>query len=235
MHPSAMYNAKLFFETYASNFAGGKILEIGSQDVNGSIRDVAPKHLAYTGADFVEGKGVDVIISDPYHLPFPDQTFDIIVSNSCFEHSEMFWLLFLDVIRMLKPNGLLYLNAPSNGDFHRYPVDCWRFYPDSGRALVTWAKHNGKNPALLESFTGKKLGGIWNDYVAVFVADLAHANQHQVRMMDRTDAYENGQKLGDERVFNQQLIPDDQRNVITTFMRRIWRKRERQAYQAVVG
>lgn len=235
MHPSALYNAKLFFETYAGSFSQGKILEIGSQDVNGSIRDVAPKHMDYIGADFVEGKGVNVVISDPYHLPFPDATFDIIVSNSCFEHSEMFWLLFLDAIRMLKPNGLLYLNAPSNGDFHRYPVDCWRFYPDSGRALVTWAKHNGKNTALLESFTGKKLGGIWNDYVAVFVADLAHAEQHKARMIDRSDGYENGQKLGDDRVFNQQLIPDDQRNVIANFMRRVWRKRQRQAYKQVLG
>ena len=30
---------------------------------------------------------------------------------------------------------LFYLNAPSNGEFHRYPVDCWRFYPDAGGAL----------------------------------------------------------------------------------------------------
>ena len=36
---------------------------------------------------------------------------------------------------MLRPAGLFYLNAPSNGDFHRYPVDCWRIMPDGMRYL----------------------------------------------------------------------------------------------------
>ena len=26
----------------------------------------------------------------------------------------------------------------SNGDYHSWPVDCWRFYPDSGIALINW-------------------------------------------------------------------------------------------------
>jgi SAM-dependent methyltransferase len=71
-----------------------------------------------------------------YKLPFADGSVDVVLSSSCFEHSEFFWLLFLEILRVLRPEGLFYLNAPSNGPFHRYPVDCWRFYPDSGNALV---------------------------------------------------------------------------------------------------
>lgn len=37
------------------------------------------------------------------------------------------------------PNGRLCLIAPSSGPEHRYPVDCWRFYPDGLRALARYA------------------------------------------------------------------------------------------------
>ena len=60
-------------------------------------------------------------------------------------------------MRVLKPAGLLYINAPSNGDYHRYPVDCWRFFPDSGVALQNWANRNGYECAMLESFNGDKM------------------------------------------------------------------------------
>ena len=84
-----------------------------------------------------------MVLDDPYTLPFADESVDIVVSTSCLEHSEMFWLSFLEMLRVLRPTGLLYLNVSSNGNFHRYPVDCWRFYPDSGVAMVCWARRNG--------------------------------------------------------------------------------------------
>src|SRR3546814_14106854 len=77
-------------------------------------------------------------------------------SSSCMEHSEFFWVLFLEMLRIVKPSGLIYLNVPSNGSFHRYPVDCWRFSPDSGSAHAKWGKHNGYPVALLEAFIGRQ-------------------------------------------------------------------------------
>jgi hypothetical protein len=62
--------------------------------------------------------------------------------------------MFIEIQRVLKPEGLFYLNAPSNGTYHRYPVDCWRFYPDSGVALSHWGQKNGYNTQLIESFVG---------------------------------------------------------------------------------
>src|SRR5512140_2189307 len=137
MHPTAMMNCAHFFDTYGTCFGPDervRVVEIGAQDVNGSLRDVAPKRFEYVGVDFVAGKGVDVVLDDPYVLPFEAASADIVVSSSCFEHAEMFWLVFLEVMRILKPRGLFYLNVPSNGMYHRHPVDCWRFSPDSGAA-----------------------------------------------------------------------------------------------------
>jgi SAM-dependent methyltransferase len=153
---------------------------------------------------------VDVVLEDPYSLPFETASTDVVISSSCFEHSEMFWVLFIEIMRILKPHGLFYLNAPSNGDFHRYPVDCWRFYPDSGRALVTWAKRNEMNPALLESYaSAQSAGDQWNDFVAVFVRDEAQAQRHHNRILDGKKDVFNGVMLGSEGFVNPRPMPED--------------------------
>jgi SAM-dependent methyltransferase len=210
MHDTAMQFGKRFFDTYSPPGKVLAIADIGSQDVNGSLRSVAPPGATYTGVDFVEGRGVDVIITDPYALPFADNSLDMCVTSSCLEHSEFFWLLFLEMIRILKPSGLLYINVPSNGDFHRYPVDCWRFYPDSGVALQNWAARNGHNSALLESFIGNQGGYNWNDFVAVFVKDRQFASEHPNRIMDSFSGYTNGRRLDEESISNFRPIAESQ-------------------------
>lgn len=132
-----------------------------------------------------------MVLDDPYKLPFADNSIDAAVSSSCFEHSEMFWLLFLEVIRVLKPNGLFFLNVPSNGSFHRYPVDCWRFFPESGKALVSWAKHNGYSSILLESFVSHQQVNVWNDFVAVYLKDEQFQTDYPERMITGRNDIEN--------------------------------------------
>lgn len=195
MHPTAMTNAKQFFDCYGPQLRAGqpvKVIEIGSRDVNGSIRKHCPPDFEYVGVDFEAGKGVDLVLADPYELPFEAESADLVVSSSCFEHSELFWILFLEIMRLLKPHGLFYLNAPSNGGFHRYPVDCWRFYPDSGRALVTWARRNGVDALLLESYTSLQFGDIWNDFVGVFLKSRGQAARYPARIVDAKEDFING-------------------------------------------
>jgi len=203
MHSTAMSNCESFFETYSDFFSkdkSTKVVEIGSQDVNGSLRSVAPSVFDYIGVDFQAAKGVDIVLSDPYSLPFESESVDIVLSSSCFEHSEMFWLVFLEVMRVLKPTGLFYLNAPSAGSFHRYPVDCWRFYPDSGRALVQWSRRSGGNAELLESYTQK--GGTWQDFVGVFLKDDNCVSRYSRRILDTKKDFENGTILGSADMLN---------------------------------
>ena len=202
-----MANGKLFFETYSkylSNDAEIKVVEIGSQNVNGSLRDVCDPNFSYIGLDFERGNGVDVVLDDPYSLPMDSESIDIVVSSSCFEHSEFFWLTFLEVQRILKPTGLFYLNAPSAGNFHRYPVDCWRFFPDSGKALAKWANRNNYKTELLESFT--QIGGSWQDYVAVFIRESQFAPIFRDRMIDTKGDFENGQILDEPKIMNPKWI-----------------------------
>jgi len=211
-----MENGKAFFETYASASSSSleaTVVDIGSQDVNGSLKQVCRKHLKYIGVDFVGGKGVDIVLDDPYELPFADNSVDIVVSSSCFEHSEMFWVLFLEIMRVLKREGLFYLNAPSNGSVHRYPVDCWRFYPDSGKALVSWAKRNGYSPSLLESYTSTQIDDFWNDFVAIYVKDEAFASRHKNRILHGKKDFYNGYLSGSPDIMNMSELTEDQKKL----------------------
>jgi SAM-dependent methyltransferase len=213
MHPTAMNNCKLFFDAYSKSFKNRplvKIVEIGSQNVNGTLRSVAPTEFEYIGVDFVEGDGVDIILDSPYSLPFETDSVDIVLSSSCFEHSEMFWLVHLEIMRILKPSGLFYLNVPSNGDFHSYPVDCWRFYPDSGNALVSWSKKMGFNSVLLESYTSNQNLEHWNDFVAVFLKDEGEISNYKFRIMDNFTDFINGRKHETEDYINFRRKPEDQ-------------------------
>ena len=192
MHALAMKNAKRFFDTYVTSLGQVTVVDIGAQDVNGSLRDACPRQAKYIGVDFAQGKGVDVVLDDPYTFPFADNSIDVAVSSSCFEHSEMFWVLFLEIMRVLKPSGLFYLNAPSHLAFHRYPVDCYRFFPDSGNALAKWGQRNGFNSIALEHYTTIDGPEYLGDYVCVFLKDKACLNHHSSRIVDQLTDFRNG-------------------------------------------
>jgi SAM-dependent methyltransferase len=167
VHDTARHHGRLFFELYGPN-AFRTVVELGSQDVNGSLRDHCPPDVHYIGIDVMPARGVDLVVKPDLPLPVESGIADAVVTSSAFEHDVCFWDTFLELTRILRPGGVLYLNAPANGDFHRYPLDCWRFYPDAGVALVQWASRHGTQIELLESFIGLPQAERWADFVAVF-------------------------------------------------------------------
>lgn len=193
MHKTAEENAKRFFNEYVYiNVKDIKILEIGSYIGGFNIRSLNPKNSKYVGVDLSSGHGVDIVLDDPYILPFDDNSFDYIISSSCFEHIDFFWLSFNEIMRVLKPSGVFYLNAPSNGDFHRYPIDSWRFFPDSAHSLTKWANRNGFNTILLEQYTSNKESDIWSDYVGVFLKDNVFIDKYPNRIINTFNNFTNG-------------------------------------------
>lgn len=170
MHDTAMKIGRAFFASYLDQRVGleTSVLDVGGLDVNGSLRSAARKEWKYLAIDMEAGKGVDIVLDDPYRFPFSDDSFDAAISTSCFEHDALFWLTFLEMCRVTKIGGYIYLNVPSDGAFHRYPIDAWRFYPDAGLALVTWAQRSGIDVTLCESFVSNRGADDWSDYVAIF-------------------------------------------------------------------
>jgi SAM-dependent methyltransferase len=219
MHKTAFENCQYFFQSYGKEIAkfntAAKLIEIGSKIVEGSvvggtIRGTAPKEFEYIGLDFEPGSGVDILLTDPYVLPFENESVDVVLSSSCFEHSEMFWLVYLEIMRVLKPTGLFYMNAPSNGYFHRFPVDAWRFYPDAGQALISWGKRNNLNNTLLESYTTYQREAVWSDFCAIFLKDEAYASAYPMRVLTSGKIrFYNGTMHGSNNYFNYSRMPED--------------------------
>ena len=183
MHDTALINAKRFFQTYVSDLQNGVIVEIRSYDVNGSIKQTAPvANNKYIGLDTHSGPGVDVVLTDAYSFPFPNDYADVVVCSSCLEHSDMFWVSFLEMLRILKPSGIIYINVPSNGPYHPYPIDSWRFYKDSGKSLEKWAHKNGYNALLIQNYIHPKISDVWEDCVMIFLKDKSFIDKYPKRI-----------------------------------------------------
>lgn len=137
MHKSSFEHMRRLVAGYLTPGQPTRAIDIGSYDVNGSYRTLFDQPgWDYTGVDLEAGPGVDVVLSSPYRLPFASRSADVVLSGQVFEHVEHFWMTWLEIQRVLKPGGLVFLIAPSRGPEHRYPQDCWRFYPDGYRALA---------------------------------------------------------------------------------------------------
>lgn len=187
MHESASYIGKQFFETYCSRLGNISVVEIGSQNINGSLRDhITPNIVEYVGVDFAAGNGVDVVLDKPYEYPFESNKFDVLVTTSCFEHSELFWVTFQECLRVLKPTGILYCNVPSQWPYHPFPADCWRFYPDAAKGLESWGRYNNIPVKMLETFIYNADENYVNmfDWAAVFIKDGAYSNLHPNRILN---------------------------------------------------
>jgi len=120
---------------------GKDVLEVGSLDVNGNLRqtflDAGAK--SYTGVDMRAGANVDHVMN-AHALGFPDQSFDIVVSSEMLEHDSHFWLSMQEMGRVLKPGGHLILTARGNGfQMHLHPDDYYRFMPSSFGVLFALA------------------------------------------------------------------------------------------------
>ena len=97
---------------HPDHFKKKRVLEVGSQDLNGSAREYFKK-CEYTGVDWQPGKGVDVVAL-AHELTYPDNTFDVVVSTECMEHDVHAKLTVSNIIRMLKPGGLCIITAASD-------------------------------------------------------------------------------------------------------------------------
>jgi SAM-dependent methyltransferase len=112
-HPEQIAYIKSVREQHPTKFRDAVVLEIGSLNINGSIRSLF-KNCIYTGIDVGEGLGVDVVC-DGQKYAGPDRMYDTVISSECFEHNP-FWLeTFFNMWRMAKPGGLVVVTCATTG------------------------------------------------------------------------------------------------------------------------
>ena len=92
-------------------FTGVKVLEVGSLDINGTVRDFFDA-IRYVGVDVAPGPGVDVVAQGE-NLDYPDDSFDVAVSAECFEHNPEWVLTFANMWRM--SNRFVIMTCASTG------------------------------------------------------------------------------------------------------------------------
>lgn len=113
----------------------GQVLDVGSLDVNGTYRStIEDLGWYYIGADIQPGSNVDVVVK-PYDFPYENDTFDVVISGSTMEHVERPWIWVPELVRVLKPGGLLAILTHWQFPEHRYPVDTFRYLPDGMKVL----------------------------------------------------------------------------------------------------
>lgn len=132
------------FRGWADKYlTGGKVvalsvLEIGSLDVNGNLRDVFSKQ-SYTGLDMQSGPNVDVV-ADAHHLMrrFARGAFDVVVYSDTIEHDDAFWLTLDQIHKAVKHGGLFFVSLPTIEFqvFHQHPDDYWRFTPSAFDKII---------------------------------------------------------------------------------------------------
>lgn len=129
MHPSVMDFVKRTLRR--SDVEGRSVLEVGSRDVNGTVRDPvrALGPASYVGVDGEAGPDVDVV-ADAGRLveTFGPEVFDVVLSTELLEHVEDWRLIVSQMKRVLRPGGILLVTTRSPGFFyHPCPIDAWRY------------------------------------------------------------------------------------------------------------
>ena len=100
-------------ERYPAQFKAARVLEVGSLDINGSVRDLF-EDCDYTGVDLQIGPGVDLACPGQL-LALPSEYFDTVVSAECFEHNPYWRETFANMLRMARPGGLVLISCATTG------------------------------------------------------------------------------------------------------------------------
>ncbi len=109
---------------YPKNFSNCSVLEIGSQNVNGTIRDYF-ENCDYVGVDREAGDGVD-IVCDARETRF-DRQFDTVMIISVFEHDLNWKDTFKHNLQWLKKDGLCFICFGAEGNLPH--MDIWAIVP----------------------------------------------------------------------------------------------------------
>ena len=104
-----------FFEEQVKRFktffeAADTVLEVGSQDINGSVRSYFNKRSKYLGVDLGPAKGVDLVVPGQL-LELPDGWADIAVTTECLEHAREWRGILANMIRTTKAGGLMLITC----------------------------------------------------------------------------------------------------------------------------
>jgi hypothetical protein len=94
---------------YPTHFFNKKVLEVGSLNINGTIR-IFFTECDYLGIDVGPGNDVD-LVCEGQRLDYPNETYDTVGSCECFEHNPYWVETFNNMYRLTKSTGLVFMSC----------------------------------------------------------------------------------------------------------------------------
>jgi len=116
-------------EVDGSIFKDARVIEVGSLDVNGSVREhvMSFDPNEYIGIDFVEGTGVDrVMNAEDLSKEYGKESFDVVISTEMLEHAEN-WRECIQNIKDISKDWIIITTRGIGFPQHAYPDDWWRY------------------------------------------------------------------------------------------------------------
>lgn len=127
-------------ETFPQYFTDVSVVEIGSLNVNGTIRDFFDAKV-YFGVDVGPGPGVDFVVAGQ-DVNNPDNSFDVAVSAECFEHNPEWVATFANMVRLA--DKFVVVTCASDG---RPEHGTTRTTPSDSPHTVEWDYYRNLNEA----------------------------------------------------------------------------------------
>jgi SAM-dependent methyltransferase len=137
MEPSSLLDD---FYQHCLGYDSPRVMELGTRVQTGQKKTRrshwVPQAMEYIGVDYLEGDDVD-IVADVHRLSetFSDESFDIIISGSTFEHFKYPHLAAHEMLKVLEIGGALYLQTHQSFPLHGSPHDYFRFSREALRSL----------------------------------------------------------------------------------------------------
>lgn len=94
-------------------FRNTRVLEVGSLDINGSVRRLF-EDCDYVGLDVANGPGVDVVC-EGQRYDAPESSFDVVLSCEAMEHNPYWVDTFKNMIRLCRPGGVVIMTCATTG------------------------------------------------------------------------------------------------------------------------
>jgi len=121
---------------------GKKIIEVGSYDVNGSLRPIIEswaEPVEYIGVDIARGPGVDVVcMAERMINVFGKERFDIVICTELLEHIRDWKKVVSNIKNICKANGFIIITTRSKGfKYHGFPYDFWRYELDDLKKIFS--------------------------------------------------------------------------------------------------
>ena len=122
---------------YPSSFVNCKVLELGSYNENGSVREFF-ENGDYVGVDKRNGAGVDICCNAQLTI-FELESFDTIISFSMLEHDSNWKDSLSHNLQFLKQKGMIFISFGAEGNLEH--GEDWK--PVPSKEFLQWVNQCG--------------------------------------------------------------------------------------------